>query len=68
MSSLDKMWVSFGSMGFMFAAMLLMMFINSKIENPVIAIPLKALAWILLILGFVSMLYIIFNPTKGSPA
>lgn len=66
MSSLDKMWVSFGSMGFMFIAMLIMLFVNTKIQNKVISIPLRIVAWLCLMLGFVSMVYIIFNPTRGA--
>ena len=66
MSSLDKMWVSFGSMGFMFIAMLIMLFVNTKIQNKVISIPLRIIAWLCLMLGFVSMVYIIFNPTRGA--
>lgn len=68
MSSLDKMWVSFGSMGFMFVAMIIMIVVNSKVENRYIALPLKIVAWLCLVLGFVSMLYIIFNPTRGTAA
>lgn len=66
MSSLDKMWVSFGSMGFMFVAMLLMLFVNTKIQNNWVAWPIRIVAWLCLLLGFVSMLYIIFNPTRGT--
>ena len=66
MSSLDKMWVSFGSMGFMFVAMLLMLFVNTKIQNNWVAWPIRIVAWFCLLLGFVSMLYIIFNPTRGT--
>lgn len=68
MSSLDKMWVSFGSMGFMFIAMLIMLLVNTKIQNKVIAIPLRIIAWLCLVLGFISMVYIIFNPTRGTAA
>ncbi|MFC4354565.1 DUF2768 domain-containing protein [Chryseomicrobium palamuruense] len=62
------MWVSFGSMGFMFIAMLIMLFVNTKIQNKVIAIPLRIIAWLCLVLGFLSMVYIIFNPTRGTAA
>lgn len=66
MSSLDKMWISFGSMGFMFIAMLLMLLVHSKVTNKWVAWPIRIVAWVCLILGFISMLYIIFNPTRGT--
>ncbi|MEK4522264.1 MULTISPECIES: DUF2768 domain-containing protein [unclassified Psychrobacillus] len=62
---MDKMWISFGSMGCMFMAMLLMFFVKTKIQNRFIKFIFGLVAYILLFIGFITMVYIIFNPTKA---
>ncbi|MGE6489855.1 DUF2768 domain-containing protein [Paenisporosarcina sp. NPDC076898] len=66
MSSLDKMWVSFASMGFMMLSMGLIYFSRHKINNRVIKFVLALVAYVLLIIGFLCMIYIVFSgPTGG---
>lgn len=65
MSSMDKMWVSFASMGFLFIAMGLMYLVKNKLTNRFLKFILGLVAYILLFLGFITMVYIIFNPTKA---
>ncbi|MGB3259928.1 DUF2768 domain-containing protein [Paenisporosarcina sp.] len=66
MSSLDKMWVSFASMGFMMLSMGLIYFSRHKINNRVIKFIFALVAYVLLIIGFLCMIYIVFSgPTGG---
>ncbi|PZX07715.1 uncharacterized protein DUF2768 [Psychrobacillus insolitus] len=64
-SSMDKMWISFVSMGCMFLAMVFMFFVKTKFSNKLWKLIFGIIAYILLFVGFISMLYIIFNPTKA---
>ncbi|MDF2067188.1 MULTISPECIES: DUF2768 domain-containing protein [Bacillaceae] len=64
-SSMDKMWISFGSMGSMFLAMLFMFFVKTKLQNKFLKAIFGLIAYILLFIGFITMVYIIFNPTKA---
>ena len=64
-SSMDKMWISFGSMGCMFLAMLFMFFVKNKFTNSFLKFIFGLIAYILLFIGFITMVYIIFNPTKA---
>ncbi|TQR17165.1 DUF2768 domain-containing protein [Psychrobacillus lasiicapitis] len=62
---MDKMWISFGSMGSMFLAMLFMFFVKTKFKNAFLKFIFGLIAYILLFIGFITMIYIIFNPTKA---
>lgn len=64
-SSMDKMWISFGSMGSLFLAMVFMFFVKNKIQNRFFKAIFGLIAYILLFIGFITMVYIIFNPTKA---
>ncbi|TQR19798.1 DUF2768 domain-containing protein [Psychrobacillus vulpis] len=65
MSSMDKMWISFASMGCMFIAMVFMFFVKTKFNNSLLKFIFGLIAYILLFIGFITMIYIIFNPTKA---
>jgi len=65
MSSLDKMWVSFASMGFMMISMGLIYFSRNKINNRLVKFIFALLAYILLISGFLGMIYIVFSGPTG---
>ncbi|WP_240793404.1 DUF2768 domain-containing protein [Psychrobacillus vulpis] len=64
-SSMDKMWISFASMGCMFIAMVFMFFVKTKFNNSLLKFIFGLIAYILLFIGFITMIYIIFNPTKA---
>ncbi|WP_391121703.1 MULTISPECIES: DUF2768 domain-containing protein [unclassified Psychrobacillus] len=64
-SSMEKMWISFGSMGSLFLAMLFMFFVKTKFNNRFLKAIFGLIAYILLFIGFITMVYIIFNPTKA---
>lgn len=67
MSSLDKMWISFAAMGFMMISMVLIYVSRNKINNRVIKFLLALVSYVLLIIGFLCMIYIVFSgPTGGS--
>ncbi|QBP41345.1 DUF2768 domain-containing protein [Paenisporosarcina antarctica] len=65
MSSLDKMWVSFASMGFMMISMGLIYISRHKINNRLIKFIFALVAYVLLISGFLSMIYIVFSGPTG---
>ena len=65
MSSLDKMWVSFAAMGFMMISMGLIYVSRNKINNRIIKFILATIAYILLIGGFLGMIYIVFSGPAG---
>ncbi|MEK4485366.1 DUF2768 domain-containing protein [Psychrobacillus sp. FSL H8-0484] len=64
-SSMDKMWISFGSMGCLLLAMIVMYFVKNKFTNSFLKFIFGLFAYILLFIGFITMVYIIFNPTKA---
>ncbi|MFF2752676.1 DUF2768 domain-containing protein [Psychrobacillus sp. NPDC058041] len=64
-TSMQKMWISFGSMGSLFLAMLFMFFVKTKFKNKILKAIFGLVAYILLFIGFITMVYIIFNPTKA---
>ncbi|PUB10342.1 DUF2768 domain-containing protein [Paenisporosarcina sp. OV554] len=66
MSSLDKMWVSFASMGFLMISMGLIYISRHKINNRLIKFIFATVAYVLLIGGFLSMIYIVFSGPTGS--
>ncbi|KZE38067.1 NAD(FAD)-dependent dehydrogenase [Bhargavaea cecembensis] len=66
MSSLDKMWLSFYAMGAMFVCMLLITISRNKLKNKLLKFLFSLTAWLLLLFGFFSMVYIVFSgPTGG---
>jgi hypothetical protein len=65
MSSLDKMWVSFAAMGFMMISMVLIYVSRNKINNRFIKFILAFVAYVLLISGFLGMIYIVFSGPTG---
>ncbi|WP_320415352.1 DUF2768 family protein [Psychrobacillus antarcticus] len=62
---MDKMWISFGSMGCMLLAMIFMFFVKNKLKNKMLKFIFGLIAYILLFIGFITMIYIVFNPTKA---
>jgi hypothetical protein len=67
MSSLDKMWISFASMGFMMISMGLIYFSRFKLNNKIMKFVFALVAYVLLIIGFIFMIYIVFSgPTSRS--
>lgn len=65
MSSLDKMWVSFASMGFMMISMGLIYFSRYKLNNKLVKVVFALVAYILLIIGFITMIFIVFSGPTG---
>jgi hypothetical protein len=65
MSSLDKMWISFASMGFMMISMGLIYVSRYKINNNLIKFTFACVAYVLLIGGFISMVYIVLSGPTG---
>lgn len=63
---MDKMWVSFASIGFLFFSMLFIYLSRYKITNGILKFILALVAWILFIVGSLTMVYIVFSgPTGG---
>ncbi|MFC7365638.1 MULTISPECIES: DUF2768 domain-containing protein [Bhargavaea] len=66
MSSLDKMWLSFYAIGAMFVCILLVTISRNKIKNKLLKFVFSLTAFLLLLFGFFSMVYLVFNgPTGG---
>lgn len=65
MSSIDKMWISFASMGFMMISMGLIYVSRYKINNKLIKFTFAFVAYVLLISGFISMIYIVLSGPTG---
>ena len=67
MSSMDKMWLSFYAMGFMFISMGLIYFSRHKLKNRLLKFVFAIIAYALLIFSFLAMIYLVFNgPTRGA--
>ncbi|MUV06606.1 DUF2768 family protein [Planococcaceae bacterium Storch 2/2-2] len=67
MSALDKMWLSFGAMGFMFISMGLIVLSRNKINNGLLRFVVALIAWVLFIVSFFIMIYLVFNgPTRSA--
>ena len=65
MSSLIKMWISFGSMGFMFFAIIMIYFSRYKISNRFIKFITALIAYVLMILAGLTMIFVVFSgPTS----
>ncbi|TFE03095.1 DUF2768 domain-containing protein [Jeotgalibacillus salarius] len=61
MDALTKMWVSFGSMGFMFLAIIIIYISRYKISNKVIKFITAFAAYIFMILAGLIMLWVVFS-------
>ncbi|MFC4711750.1 DUF2768 domain-containing protein [Planococcus dechangensis] len=61
MSSLDKMWVSFLGIGFLIISMQLIYLSRYKIQSGLLKFVFALIAYILLILGFLIMVYLIMT-------
>lgn len=67
MSSMDKMWLSFYAMGFMVISMGLIYTSRHKLKNRLIKFIFALVAYSLLTISFLAMVYLVFNgPTKGA--
>ena len=67
MSAMDKMWLSFYAMGFMFISMGLIYASRHKLKNRLIKFVFALIAYGLLTFSFLAMIYLVFNgPTRGA--
>lgn len=66
MSSLDKMWVSFAGIAFLIISMGMIYLSRYKIQNGIVKFVFALIAYILLILGFLIMVFIVFNGPTGN--
>ncbi|MHA6259630.1 DUF2768 domain-containing protein [Sporosarcina sp. CAU 1771] len=66
MSSMDKMWLSFYAMGFMVISMGLIYTSRYKIKNRIIKFVFALVAYVLLIISFLALVYLVFNGPTGS--
>ena len=67
MSSMDKMWLSFYAMGFMVISMGLIYASRHKLKNRLIKFIFALVAYSLLTISFLAMVYLVFNgPTEGA--
>lgn len=67
-SALDKMWLSFYAMGFMFISMGLIYASRNKVKNRLIKFIFAFIAYTLLLISFIAMVYLVFNPTPSGGA
>jgi hypothetical protein len=64
---MDKMWLSFYAMGFMAISMGLIYTSRHKLKNRLLKILFAFIAYTLLIISFLAMIYLVFNgPTGGA--
>ncbi|KIL48942.1 hypothetical protein KP77_21530 [Jeotgalibacillus alimentarius] len=61
MDALTKMWISFGSMGFMFLAIIIIYFSRYKISNKVLKFITAFAAYIFMILAGLIMLWVVLS-------
>ncbi len=67
MSSLDKMWLSFGAMAFMAISIGLILLSRHKINHGFLKFIVALIAWVLFISTFFIMVYLVFNgPTRSA--
>ena len=67
LSSMDKMWLSLYAMGFMVISMGLIYTSRHKLQNKILKIIFALIAYTLLIIAFLAMIYLVFNgPTGGA--
>lgn len=67
LSSMDKMWLSFYAMGFMVISMGLIYTSRHKLKNKILKLIFALIAYTLLIISFLAMIYLVFNgPTGGA--
>ncbi|WP_234447876.1 DUF2768 domain-containing protein [Viridibacillus soli] len=60
-SAMDMMWISFYSMGFMAIAMGLIYLSRHKIKNTIVSSILALVSYIFLIIGFLTMMFVVFT-------
>ncbi|AOV08076.1 DUF2768 domain-containing protein [Sporosarcina ureilytica] len=65
MSPLDKMWLSFYAMGFMFVSMGLIYFSRHKLKNRLLKFIFAFVAYALLLFCFLAMIYLVFSGPSG---
>ncbi|WP_342515288.1 DUF2768 domain-containing protein [Sporosarcina sp. FSL K6-1522] len=64
---MDKMWLSFYAMGFMVISMGLIYTSRHKLKNKILKLIFALIAYTLLIISFLAMIYLVFNgPTGGA--
>lgn len=68
MSPLDKMWLSFYAMGFMFVSMGLIYVSRHKLKNKFLIFISALLAYALLLFCFLAMVYLVFSGPSGGSA
>ncbi|AJD91314.1 hypothetical protein JMA_19970 [Jeotgalibacillus malaysiensis] len=61
MDALTKMWISFGSMGFMFLAIIIIYFSRYKISNRVFKFITAFAAYVFMILAGLIMLWVVLS-------
>lgn len=68
MSPLDKMWLSFYAMGFMFVSMGLIYVSRHKLKNKLMKFASATVAYVLLLFCFLAMIYLVFSGPSGGVA
>lgn len=66
MSPLDKMWLSFWAMGFMFVSMGLIFLSRHKLKNKLLKFVSAIAAYALLLFCFLAMIYLVFSGPGGT--
>lgn len=67
MSPLDKMWVAFAGIAFLIISMGMIYLSRYKLNNGIIKFIFALVAYILLLLGFIIMVFTVFSgPTGGT--
>ncbi|TDL34724.1 DUF2768 domain-containing protein [Jeotgalibacillus sp. S-D1] len=61
MSALTKMWISFGSMGFMFFAIISIYLSRYKMSNKILKFITALIAYVLMILAGLIMIFVVFS-------
>ncbi|TFE00419.1 DUF2768 domain-containing protein [Jeotgalibacillus sp. R-1-5s-1] len=66
MSALDKMWISFGSMAFMFLAIIIIYLSRYKFNNKILKFVTALIAYVFMILAGIIILFVVLSgPTPG---
>lgn len=66
MSPMDKMWLSFYAMGFMFVSMGLIFVSRHKLKSKLLKFISATIAYVLLLFCFFAMIYLVFSGPGGS--
>ncbi|KIL48072.1 DUF2768 domain-containing protein [Jeotgalibacillus campisalis] len=61
MTALTKMWISFGSMGFMFFSIITIYFSRYKLSNKFLKFFTALIAYVLMILAGLIMIFVVFS-------